>query len=352
LFLLQEFNITIKDRSGRENLVADFLSRVPKIDNSLTVEYQFPDKHLFVFTIKMPWYADVVNYLAVGKFLAHLSSRERKLIVQHRARFTWIGGYLFHTRSDIQIQRCIRDDEIHDVLKACHDEPCGGHFAYRRIGHKVLQMGYYWPLIFKDAKKYVQAYDKFQRMGRPGQDDEMPLQPQVVMEPFERWALDFFGPFNPKSNQKAYILVATDYMTKWVEEVALPNTTEEVVIKFIFELFIHYGLPMEIITDRGSQFTAHKISTTLCNYHIKHRVTSPYHPQENGQVESTNKVLEEILTKIVSTNRQNCASELPNSLWAYRTTWRHTTRYSPYHLVFGKELIFPIEFDIKTLRMA
>jgi hypothetical protein len=173
----------------------------------------------------------------------------------------------------------------------------------------------------------------------------------VVAEPFERWELDFVGPFNPKSNQKAYILVATDYMTKWVEAIDFPNATEEAVIKFLFELILFYGLPREVITDGGSQFTTHKITATLRNYHIKHRVTSPYHPQEKGQVESTNKVLEAILTKTISTNRQNWAIEIPNSLCAYHTTWRNTIGYSPYHLVFGKEPIFPIEFEIKTLRM-
>jgi hypothetical protein len=101
-----------------------------------------------------------------------------------------------------------------------------------------------------------------------------------------------------------------------------------------------------------SQFTTHRITNILDNYHIKHKITSPYHPQENGQVESTNKVLEAILTKTVSKNRQTWASELPNALWAYRTTWSNTTCYSPYHLVYGKERIFPIEFEIKTLRMA
>ena len=90
-----------------------------------------------------------------------------------------------------------------------------------------------------------------------------------------------------------------DYMTKWVEAEALPNATEEVVIKFIFKLFVRYRLPREIITDGGSQFIGHRITATLDNYHIKHRVTSPYHPQENGQVESTNKVLEAILMKTV-----------------------------------------------------
>ena len=111
-----------------------------------------------------------------------------------------------------------------------------------------------------------------QQMGKLGQVDEIPLKEQVVAKPFERWALDFIGPFNPKSNQKAYILVTIDYMTKWVEAEALTNATEEVVIKFLFKLFIRYGLPREVITDGGSKFTAHRIATTLDNYHIKHEL--------------------------------------------------------------------------------
>jgi transposase InsO family protein len=141
-------------------------------------------------------------------------------------------------------------------------------------------------------------------------------------------------------------------MTKWVEVEALPNATEEAVIKFIFKLLVRYGLPREVITNGGSQFTSHRITTTLDNYHIKHIITSLYHPQANGQVESTNKFLEEILKKTVSTNKYNWASELPNALWSYCTTWRNTTGYSHYHLVYGKQPIFPIKFEIKTLRMA
>ena len=69
--------------------------------------------------------------------------------------------------------------------------------------------------------------------------------------------------------------MAIDYMTNWVEAEALPNAIEEVVIKFIFKLFVCYGLPREVITDGGSQFTAHRITTTMDYYHIKNRITSP-----------------------------------------------------------------------------
>jgi hypothetical protein len=147
-----------------------------------------------------------------------------------------------------------------------HDEHCGKRFADHKTRHKVLHMGYYWPPIFKDAKKYVQAFYNCQRKGRPNQDDEIPLQAQVVVQSFERRALDFFGPFNPKSNEKSYILVATNYMTKWLEAMALQNATEEEIIQLLFELFVRYGLPREVITDEGSQFTTNKISTTLLVY--------------------------------------------------------------------------------------
>ena len=352
LILLQEFDITIIDRPVKENPVAEFLSRIPKAVETTAVEDQFPDEHLFAVAVQTPWYADVANYLAVGKLPKHLTPNERKQIIVKSNRFSWVGGYLFHIGADMEIRRCIREDEIFDILKACHDGPCGGLFAERRAAHKVLQTGYYWPTIFKDAKKSVQACDSCQRVGRPGPADEMPLRPQLVIEPFERWALDFVGPINPPSNQKTYILVATEYVTKWVEAEALPRATEESVIQFLFHLFVRYGLPREVVTDGGPQFVGHKLAATLNNHHIHHKITTPYHPQANGQVENSNKIIESILTKTVASHRRDWAARLPEALWAYRTTWRSTTGYSPYHLVFGKQPIFPIEFEIQTLRTA
>jgi len=77
-----------------------------------------------------------------------------------------------------------------------------------------------------------------------------------------------------------------------------------------------------------------------------------YHPKENGHIESTNNVIEAILTKTIASHRRDWASRFPEALWAYQTMWRNTTSYSPYQLVFGKEPVFPIEFEIQTLRIA
>jgi len=142
LILLQEFDITIKDRPGKENPVADFLSRMPKPADIAVVEDEFPNEHLFFVTVRTPWYVDVENYLAVGKLPKHLTPNEWKQIVQHSTQFSWIGGYLFHIGADMHIRRCVREDKIFEILKACHDGPCGGHFTDRKTSHKVLQAGY------------------------------------------------------------------------------------------------------------------------------------------------------------------------------------------------------------------
>ena len=92
-------------------------------------------------------------------------------------------------------------------------------------------------------------------MGKLVQSDEMPLQPQVLIEPFERWALDFVGPITPMSKKKRYILVCIDYVTKWVEAKSLYQSNEQSVVDFLFEeIFTRFGVPREIVTDQGTQF--------------------------------------------------------------------------------------------------
>ena len=140
-----------------------------------------------------------------------------------------------------------------EILHACHDGPCGGHFSVNRTTYKVLHFDYYWPIIFKDAAKYVKGCDSFQRMGRPTSSDQMPLQPQVMIEPFEKWALDFVGPISPMYRKNKYILVCMDYVTKWVEAKTLFRAIEKSVVEFIYEeIFTRFGVPREIATDQGT----------------------------------------------------------------------------------------------------
>ena len=123
------------------------------------VNDDFPSEHLFSLCIKPLWYVYLANYLTTGKLPQHLSSREKQRIVKSSTNYSWIEGDLFCTRPDLIIRRSEREDEVFKILKACHDEPCGGYFDNRSTAYKVFNSGYYWPTLFKDAKTYVKSCD-------------------------------------------------------------------------------------------------------------------------------------------------------------------------------------------------
>jgi transposase InsO family protein len=142
-------------------------------------------------------------------------------------------------------------------------------------------------------------------------------------------------------------------VTKWVEAKALYSANEQSVVDFLFEeIFTLFGVPQEIVTEKGTQFTSNLVKALIEQYIIKHKKSSPYHPQENGQVGSTNKVIEAILTNIVQLHHKDWVDRFPEALWAYRTTWRNTTCHTPYELVYGEKLLLPIEFQVKTFRTS
>ena len=117
-------------------------------------------------------------------------------------------------------------------------------------------------------------------MGRPVASDEMPLRPQIAIEHFEKWALDFVGPISPISNKDSkYILVCIDCITRWVEAKALCTATEKAVVEFLFEdIFTRFWVPREIFTDQGTKFTSKLVKALIEQYQVKHHKSTPYHP--------------------------------------------------------------------------
>nr|GEU40620.1 reverse transcriptase domain-containing protein [Tanacetum cinerariifolium] len=143
--------------------------------------------------------------------------------------------------------------EAVDILTACHSGPTKGHYGANYTAKKLFDSGFYWPTIYKDAFELVKNYDSCQRQGKISQKDEMPQSAIQVCEILDVWGIDFMGPF-PNSKGNKYILVAIDYLSKWVEAKALPTNDARVVVKFLKSLFSRFGAPKAIISDRGTHF--------------------------------------------------------------------------------------------------
>ena len=158
---------------------------------------------------------------------------------------------------------------------------------------KILQSGFYLPTIFKDCFEWVKLCDQCQRMGNISKRHEMPLQGILVVQLFDVWGMDFMRPF-PVSFGNIYILLAVDYVSKWVEAAACPKNDANTVVGFLQRNILSiFGTPRTIISDGGSHFANKLFDKLMSRYGIKYIMRLGYHPQTNGQAEISNREIKE-----------------------------------------------------------
>ncbi|XP_076925477.1 uncharacterized protein LOC143588329 [Bidens hawaiensis] len=157
------------------------------------------------------------------------------------------------------------------------------------------------------------------------------------------------GPF-PNSFGNLYILVAVDYVSKWVEAIATKTNDHTVVCKFVQSNIIsRFCVPRIIISDGGSHFKIFNFGKLLKRYGANRRIAIPYHPQMSGQVEVSKRQIKEILQKTVRPGRKDWSNKLNDALWVYRTAYKTPIGTTPYRLVYEKGCHLPVELAHRAL---
>nr|GEV76599.1 reverse transcriptase domain-containing protein [Tanacetum cinerariifolium] len=321
VLLLQEFTFKVIDTKGVENMAADHLSRLENPHQNMLdpkeINKSFPFEILYLVSTcgnsSTPWFADFANYHAGNFVVKGMSSQQKSKFFKDVKHYFWDDPFLFKIYVDQVIKRCVHGQEAIDILKACHYGPTGGHHGPNYTAKKVFDSGFYWPTIYRDAQDLVNNCDVCQRQGKISQRDEMPQNSIQVCEIFDVWGIDFMGPFSSSRGNK-YILVAVDYLSKWVEAKALPTNDARVMQKFS----------------------------------VTHHLATLYHPQTSGQVEVSNRGLKRILKRTVGENRASWSDKLDDAPWAFRTAYKTPIGCTPYKLVYGKACHLPIELEHKA----
>ncbi|GJS35946.1 reverse transcriptase domain-containing protein [Tanacetum coccineum] len=339
-------------QTERENLAADHLSRLenPHKDvlENKDINEHFPLETLGVISSgSTPWFADYANYHAGNFIIKGMTTQQKKKFFKDVKHYFWDDPYLFRICADQIIRRCVHGQEALDILKACHEGPTGGHHSANLTAQKVFDAGFFWPTIYRDAHTMIKSCDTCQKQGKISQRDEMPQNAIQVCEIFDVWGIDFMGPF-PSSHGNKYILVAVDYLSKWVEAKALPTNDARVVVKFLKSLFARLGTPRAIISDRRTYFCNDQFAKVMSKYRVTHRLATAYHPQTNGQVEVSNRGLKCILERTVGENRATWSDKLDDALWAFHTAFKTPIGCTPYKLVYRKSCHLPIELEHKA----
>ncbi|RVW59328.1 Transposon Ty3-I Gag-Pol polyprotein [Vitis vinifera] len=295
------------------------------------------------------WTNNITEYLRTGT-LPGDPKQAHKVRVQ-AARFTIIRGHLYKRSFTGPYLRCLSHSEAQYVLAELHEGICGNHSEGRSLAHRAHSQGYYWPTMKKDAVAYVKKYDKCQRYAPIPHMPSETLKPISGPWPFAQWGMDIVGPLPTAPAQKKFLLVATNYFSKWVEAEAYASIKDKDVTKFVWKNIVcRFGIPHTIIADNGPQFDSIAFRNFCSKLNIRNSYSTPRYPQSNGQAKATNKTLITALKKRLEQAKGKWVEELPGVLWAYRTTPGRPIGNTPFALAYGMDAVIPTEIGLPTIR--
>lgn len=364
--ILNTYDMQIEHRPGIQHKNADALSRIPcrqcgfssnwedqeQRDVNMLTNEQLPDlSSLKKLQEKDTDIAFVIKHLKDGSkpkadnmagkstFLRNLVGQWDRLVLRDDMVFReWDSG-----RDGPIYQALVPLSERRNVLYFCHDFKGAGHLGYKKTLEKVKSK-YFWPGCRKDVRGYVMGCNQCSKRKNPNKSKRAPMGIVETGVPMERIATDILGELPRTNAGNRYILVVSDYFTKWTESFAMPNMEAQTVAKILVEEVIaRFGVPNQIHSDQGRQYES-QLFQELCQLlRIQKTRTTPYHPQSDGMVERFNKTLATMLSTYVNEFHSDWDEYLPYVMQAYRSAVHETTGYTPNFLMLGREVSTPLD---------
>jgi hypothetical protein len=262
--------------------------------------------------------------------------------------FLDLEGVLYRRQKSKQPQLVVTQSMVQEVINANHTPIFVAHPGSKRT-FELISIRYWWPRMRQDIEDFVKRCEKCQT--RKGKCEmKAPLgQPEEPTEPFQVTSMDITGPYclTPRKNQ--YILTFIDHFTKFVEIFPIPDVSAETCARvYATQIVAKHGSGSTLITDQGRAFTSAFFQQTCKILKIRKVKTSAYHPMSNGMIESSHRVLHDSMAHYVDSSGTNWDVVLPFFLMAYRATPHSTTKYGPFYLLHGREMLLPNVGDLKA----
>ena len=262
--------------------------------------------------------------------------------------YYWQDGLLYRQwrpygdETDIVVNQIVLPQQCRErVLSLAHSIPMAGHLGKEKTRKRIMQH-FYWPTIYKDVEHFCRCCRQCQKSFNKGVP-KAPLVPlPIVSTPFEKIAMDIVGPLPRSRSGHWYILVICDYSTRYPEAIPLRSIDAEHIAEELIKVFARVGIPEEVLTDQGSNFTSKLLSEPYRLLKIQAVRTSPYHPQCDGLVERFNQTLKMMLRKFVTKEGKDWDKLLPYVLFAYREVPQASTGFSPFELIYGRKVRGPM----------
>lgn len=233
---------------------------------------------------------------------------------------------------------------VPEVLKLCHDNFTAGHGGFKRTLFKIRQ-NFYWPKMYSHVLNYIKSCKNCLEKRGYRANQRAPIQTvPITSYPFEKIAMDIVGPFCLSTSGNKYLLVITDYFTRWPEAYPLQNAKSETILKCLENFISTHGIPKHIVTDKGSNFISKVITKFYKKMDIIKHTTTSFHPQADGVCERLNGTLIRTLSYLVNETQEDWDRNIQFALLAHRTAKHSATGETPSYLLYGRDIILPESF--------